>query len=302
MRAANWRSLQDKVIRPGIEEKFIPLMLYRGQANIGRTHRLWNFAIACMEHDVVSYTEAVKLSHNPDYAHLCGPERPIKSHLSLSSIFGRLIENPNVTNNIPGLLDYSHSIRGWKSHLTPFSLVVSNFELAHIERYAPWRMVRIPTTRPDGEFEIDGVLLEAKGGFIEVTVAEIIQHPDWKPLGLFPRRGRPRKLKEEKEEKSEPLLYYPYIVHDPLQMTEHEKLVMAVNAVVPSTLPEDLRADICQDIIVALLTGELTRERLADSARPFVKEAMKARPIKYGHLSLDAPVPGTEGMAWTDVI
>lgn len=55
------------------------------------------------------------------------------------------------------------------------------------------------------------------------------------------------------------------------------------------SMPESLREDLCQDLVVAVLTGEATLDQLRHEAtmRQYVREAFRHHPLKYGHYSLD---------------
>ncbi len=143
MRSADWDSLCDKIVRPGIEKHLVPLMLYRGTQGFGWMHRRWNFAIQCMESEVTSFTEAIRMSRNPDYAHLCHSIKVV-DHDHLGSLFGRLLDNPRITDNVKGLTEYVRMIEGIKYKLTPVSLYAKCY--GHPERISPWR-IPVLTTR-----------------------------------------------------------------------------------------------------------------------------------------------------------
>lgn len=81
--------------------------------------------------------------------------------------------------------------------------------------------------------------------------------------------------------------FYPYIKGEP---TDDHALLLAVEQLVPKTLSNDVRGDICQDMLVAILTGEVTLDNLRDERPKHLKRLLKGHPLKYGHLSLDAPV------------
>lgn len=86
--------------------------------------------------------------------------------------------------------------------------------------------------------------------------------------------------------------FYPFISGSP---TEDHDLLLAVDALVPKGLNNATRADICQDMLVAILSGETTLENLADSRPKYMKQFFKQFPGKYGHLSLDAPIDFGDG-------
>jgi hypothetical protein len=92
---------------------------------------------------------------------------------------------------------------------------------------------------------------------------------------------------------------YPFIAHDPKRSTGAD-LVLKVNAAVPRGLPEEFRADICQDIILAILTGEMKESELANGVRHFVKVGQKMFGDRWSTLQLDAPIPGLDGVTYLD--
>jgi hypothetical protein len=81
--------------------------------------------------------------------------------------------------------------------------------------------------------------------------------------------------------------FYPYVTSQNQQ--EHDFL-LAVEALVPKSLPNWARADICQDMIVAVLTGEATIENIRDAVPRYIKWFFAKEPSKYGNLSLDTPM------------
>lgn len=303
MREANWNSIEDKIVRPGIEAKLTPLLLYKGSQSLGRVHRLWNFAITCMEHEVENYSQAVKLSHNPDFAHLCGPRRPL-DHGVFPSMFGKLLDHPKVTSNIRGLTDYIRSIDGMKFKLSRISEVVSYQGIGHLSRLSPYRKTQIRTALPDGPITRDGETLYVKDGVLEVSLWDLIHNPVWRDSGLFKplRKGRTAKPKAPKAEVRQQL-FYPFIMHNPTRKREGEDLVLAINDAVPASWPEWLRADVCQDLVVAVLSGELKQDELhAENVKEFSRAVFKMHPIKYGPLSLDAVIAADDGRTVADVM
>jgi hypothetical protein len=77
-------------------------------------------------------------------------------------------------------------------------------------------------------------------------------------------------------------------------------LLRRVNAAVPKNLDPDLRADICQDIIVGILCGDFSEDNLTLPAKEMTRRVQNMFPTKYGMLSLDEIVPGSEGRTWLD--
>lgn len=338
MKAASFDALKDKIIRPDFDKHLIPLMLYRGQRSLGHMSRLWNFAITMMECEVETYGEAVKLSHNPDFAHLCGPRRPLQ-HCTFPSLFGRLIENPNVTNNITGLTEYVRAVRGSKYHLTPVS-IYTNDPYRKDGRYAPWRIhdfspevkeereraaeeklhCKIEKARAIHAARLERLQLRASthaermAWFERKKTQRIIQRAarrhdreTERAAAQEAREGKRKillasRLADKASRRVRPLLFYPYLAHKPQDGDDEALLVMEVNDAVPKNLPEEIRSDICQDLIVAILSGDIHRDELYGSVREFTRKVQKMHPMKYGDISLDAMVSADNESGRHDLI
>jgi len=99
-------------------------------------------------------------------------------------------------------------------------------------------------------------------------------------------------------------LFYPFMAHDPEKPDGARNLVLLVNQAVPNYWPEHVRADVCQEMIVGLLDGSIQVDDLHDSVRRYITKHFKVQPQQYGEgglrLSLDAPVPGTIDLSWTE--
>jgi hypothetical protein len=81
--------------------------------------------------------------------------------------------------------------------------------------------------------------------------------------------------------------FWPYIGSN---ANDDHDLLIAVDRVIPRHVPEQMRADICQDVLVSILTGDITLDNLRDGWSSYMRKAYKTSPSKYGHLSLDAPI------------
>lgn len=85
-------------------------------------------------------------------------------------------------------------------------------------------------------------------------------------------------------------LFYPFMIHDP--QDDASELVKFINTVVPRGLSPDLRADVCQEMLLAVLSGEISREDAHDKRYEMMKRVMRMNGISDRALSLDAPMPG----------
>lgn len=86
--------------------------------------------------------------------------------------------------------------------------------------------------------------------------------------------------------------FYPFVSEEPL---EEHTLLMAVHDIVPEGLPEQIRRDVCQDIIVSILSGETQLENLRGDIKPFISKVFKEHSWKYGPISMNAPLSWDEG-------
>lgn len=96
-------------------------------------------------------------------------------------------------------------------------------------------------------------------------------------------------------------LVYPFVIHRPKNDDGAFDLMVEVNNAVSRGLPDHIRADICQDLIVAILSGEMDRSELKEEARYYTNKVLKMHPIKYGDMSFDEPI-GDSGRALSEIL
>lgn len=113
-------------------------------------------------------------------------------------------------------------------------------------------------------------------------------------------------LRERAAKKAEPKtaeLMWPYIRHDHERPTNSgNDLVMAVNAVVSRRIPEENRADICQDLIMSILEGKFSVDDVRDNPKKYIDGVRRASPWKYEWVSLDAPLFGEGNLTLAEVL
>lgn len=122
----------------------------------------------------------------------------------------------------------------------------------------------------------------------------ISTHPDYDP-------------KAERPESGVRALYYPYVIHEAGTSGEHD-LVRFVHELVPAFLPDYIRADACQDLIVGLLAGDITTGSAHDWVQKYVSKVWQMHPRWFDHshkaISFNQPVPGTanegDGQMWQE--
>lgn len=79
-------------------------------------------------------------------------------------------------------------------------------------------------------------------------------------------------------------------------------MVMVSNSM-PPNIPEQVRADVGQEMVLGLIAGDFTEEQLRQQFRKYLNAHYKAVEFdKFKHLSLDQPVPGTDRMTWFEVL
>lgn len=67
-------------------------------------------------------------------------------------------------------------------------------------------------------------------------------------------------------------------------------LLAAINNIVPRGLPPVIRADVCQDLALAIIAGEIRLSAVsAETIVEFTRAAYKLSPLASGRVSLDAP-------------
>lgn len=93
---------------------------------------------------------------------------------------------------------------------------------------------------------------------------------------------------------------YPFLTSY-RQTPEHE-LLRAISAAVPSNIPEDRRADICQELALAVLIGDAEAKSFQTDWLKSFRKVYKMHPTIYADLSLDAPIAGTEDLRLIDTI
>lgn len=248
--------IASKIVAPGIEKHLIPLLHFRGSADIGRVHRLWNLTLALKETEVETTSDAMALVNHPKFAHLCEP-RNAPGVTSLNGFWSRLIDKPVVCNLEPGLHDYVRSMIRFKFNLMPVSEVAGHTGHAWWRTYKP-RDRLTPEERAKREAE----------------------------------RLRPRATE----------LMWPYIAHDPKKTdVGGTDIVALVNSIVSKNIPEENRADICQDLILAVLEGKYSVDDIRDNPKKYISAVRDTSPWKYEWVSMDAPLFG-DGRALHEVI
>lgn len=87
-----------------------------------------------------------------------------------------------------------------------------------------------------------------------------------------------------------PELFYPFMIHDPED--DASDLVQFINKIVPRGLTPDMRADVCQEMLLAILTGEIARDQAHNKRFEIMRRVLKMNGVSDSALRLDAQMPG----------
>lgn len=291
-------TLQDKIIRPGFEERLRPLLRYKGNQSLGRLHRMWNLVISGMAHEATAPDITQRLVMNEEYSQLCVPDRRV-SHVSLASFASRVWDNPSVLAEAPGLGEYLDWIIPWYKRvgsLDRLSDPPEGFADAVANRPISWASREYGVTREIAErwFRELGLISlgnskpgpqnfghaargKSLGWAVEkYDVGYAVARRWFEEAGLEPVRTRTT---------SSPSIVYPFLIHDGGK-PEHA-LLRKVNAAVPMGLEPSLRADMCQDLVVAILAGEISEDDIMLPSKELSKRIWATAPARYQERSID---------------
>lgn len=217
----------------------------------GYAKGLWNFTVALMDAECENLELAYKVAaDSTDLIHLCG--------------FHKLRFSQNK----------------WEQMRWFFTRVWHNKAILHLKPglkdYIEFicENSKVPNgrfTRPLGLFKINN---DGDGA---------LQRLPWRTKEWYGRHrpSRPAHITAPFSE------FWPYVTR---AVQDEHNLLIAVDNIIPRSLHEQTRADICQDVIVSILSGEVSLENLSDTWPVYLKRTFKQYPSKYGHVSLDIPV------------
>jgi hypothetical protein len=305
--------LEAAIIRPGFEAKLEPLLRYKGNQSLGRVHRLWNLFVSGLEHEATAADITQRLVGNLDYSKLCGPEKIVQAS-SLYGFAGRLLDNPAVLGEVPHLKEYIEwVIPPYKIfHLAKIAAPPEGFAEAAKGKSVGWAMEEY---RHDYRlvrrwFDECGIA-PVHGGLIPIPEKWHSIAPRQNNLEMARRfgvscgvvarwRNETGVVCRAPRRQSVPAgsLIYPFVIHDGGK-PEHD-LLRKVNAAVPKHFDPETRADICQDLVVGILCGDFDVNDLSLPSKEMTRKVIRMFPTKYGPLSLDAVIDGTDGLTLMD--
>lgn len=109
------------------------------------------------------------------------------------------------------------------------------------------------------------------------------------------------KVRPWKDKQSVADLQYPYIKPQ-AKPRDDAALLLAVHDLIPTRCPHDVRSDLCQDLVLSILAGEHTLGSIESAIPEFLKKARKLMPDRYGTVSLDDIVPGTDDLKYWETL
>jgi hypothetical protein len=315
MKRVPLKKLENSIIKPGFEEHLRPLLRYKGNQSLGRIHRMWNLMVSAMEHEASVADITQRLGQNAAYSQLCGPEKRVTAQ-AVGGFVGRLRDHPDVGKEMPQLLEYFLDTVAWyRIHrLTPISDPPPDFVRLAKGKTMPWVM---------GEFGVgDSVARRwfVECGYEPVHAGRLPLPKQWASFASkennieLARRfdvstqtvARWRSetgvvnLAQSRHVVAEGTIVYPFVIHDGGK-PEHA-LLRKVNGAVPKHLDPVTRADICQDLVVGILCGDFSEDDLDLPAKEMTKRVFQMFPTKYGPVSLDDVILGTDDMRLVDRI
>lgn len=93
---------------------------------------------------------------------------------------------------------------------------------------------------------------------------------------------------------------YPFIPESGRVKSDGLSMVLLVNGMVPRGLPEQLRGDVCQELIASVLLGEFTETEIPLHVKSIIARVRHQQEGHYMAISLDQPM--RDGRSWHDVL
>jgi hypothetical protein len=245
-----------------------PLQLYRGNLSLHRIRQLLGFLLVAKELEVVpetsAYTRLMEFSAGePELRHLLGNHSKCFYRGGLVAFSSRLLNTPEVTSLFVGLREYVEELCAHDRIWLP--------RLTRIDEVSKW--TRQAWRKPFKVCSECGKEHRSRG---------------WKYCNRCKAKPKPQ-LAPVSE-------YYPFIING----RAAPEILTLVHDAVPKTLPEQIRPDICQDLVVSLLARELKPSDLKGAVPEFIKENWRKLTPKWGFVSLSEN--RFDGRPWSDFI
>lgn len=232
----------------------------------GRARSLWNLTIALQDAEVDNFEAAYRIAEEShDLAHLCG----LHQFRWKKTKWHELRFFLSFVYYLDHVASLRPALKAYIEHLCENSR-------------AKWGNSSKPL----------GLLLNPETFGVEVKNTYL----PWRTPEWFIQRikTRPRSSYQPLSE------FYPYIAKNP---TEEHDLLLAVDRAVGKRLAPEWRSDFCQDLLVSVLTGELSVDNLSEEIPNYLVRFKREMPSKYKQISLDALIyseDGGRGMTYSD--
>lgn len=267
--AKTYERLKSRIAERRPDEWFIPMTLYVGNYTIGRAQANWNYLQALYELEIMKTAQAVKLGREShDLLHLCGRHAPMQQS-SLGSFIGRVINSPEVWRDIePRMREY-----------------IQDFISEQSGNFRAW----VTPRRRIARYSAPGQKRSRRGYRVD---------PNYKT------RAQKKAEQEAMEAKIGPSIipevpaFWPFAVRS---APDEHAMLHEIDSLTRG-IPEQWRQDVCQDLVVAVLSGEVSLENLRDALPKHLRQVFLMHPIKYGDKSLDAPIFGDGARTLHDLI
>lgn len=256
--ARAYERLKARIAERRPDEWFIPMTLYVGNYTIAQAQANWNYLQALYELEIMTTAQVFKMGkESSDLLHICGRHAPMQQS-SLGSFLGRVINSPDVWRDVePQMQEY-----------------INDFIAEQCGNFRVWTLPR----RRIARYSLPGQKASRRVYRYDPARKTRAQKTAEREVWQAKYGEKPKAVPK----------FWPFAVRQ--APTEHEML-MAIDRMTVG-IPEQWRQDVCQDLVVAVLSGEVSLDNLRDAIPEHLRRVFKMHPIKYGDRSLDAPVYG----------
>lgn len=268
--------LKLQVADPEWPERLLPLFMYRGATRPQRIHTLWNVAYAMYLKGCESRGDAIKTFNTIQWREYHGKQRThwdgapnelghfcgLHTPLQHNVLYGMFMRL-RANPQLTDSVDKGFTEYVEYMHPGPCTLVpVSQFSTAtDPKKIAWWRVARE----------------KMKRGRKPKVIVPKVKEPAWY------MKDAPSYLPAQRKGFSADIA-----------LMEH------IHRLVPKGMPSEIKSDLCQDLLVAVLSGETSVANLPDVVNQYARQARRLLPDRWKTVSLDALVPGTDDLRGVD--
>jgi hypothetical protein len=268
--------LKPQVADPEWPERLLPLFMFRGATKPQRIHTLWNVAYGMYLREAQSLGDGIKTFNS-----IRTFEREGRPRATWDG-------HPNDVGHFCGL----HA-------------PLQNFSLRSIfERLRGCPQLTDSVGRGFTEY----VEWIHPASCILIPVMQVSKYTRTKGLSWW-RTPRPLMKRGRKPKIKAPVVKAPawYMKDAPSFIPKNSRsvdvaLMQHIHTIVPKGLPSDLKGDLCQDLLVAVLSGETSISNLPEMMNKYARTARKMMPDRWKTISLDAALPGGDDHTMMDHI